>query len=177
MNNELDNGYVSGELLESNTKKRQYIYLAGNINNNPATYAWREQFITAIEDEPNVIVINPCANKFNQSMRCAAEDGLSFIKEATKRSQKILRAKDYQLIKICSVMVVNLGYSKPEKPMIGTIQEITWAHDIFYTPIVAITNGEDSIYVNHPWLNECYSAKVDTVDDAVNIIKTFFLEY
>ena len=158
-----------------NPKKRSYVYLAGNINENPKTYEWREEFIQLMGTDPNVVIVNPCANKFNQAMRGLNGDGLEFTKEAVKRSQKILRAKDYQLVKMSSAVVVNLCYSSPEKPMVGTIQELVWAHDIFYTPILAITSGEDNIYTRHPWIDECCSAKVETVAEAVDMFKTFFL--
>ena len=158
-------------------KKRNYVYLAGNINENPATYEWREKFTKLMSDESNVVVINPCANRFNQAIKGSGKDGLEFTKEAVRRSQKILRAKDYQLVKMCSAVVVNLGFSNPEKPMIGTIQELVWAHDVFYTPVIAITQGEDTIYTTHPWVDECCSAKVETVEEAAEMFKTFFLEY
>lgn len=157
------------------TKKRSFVYLAGNINENPMTYEWRETFTKLIGDDPNVVVVNPCANKFNQSMKASSKDGLEFTKLAVQKSQKILRAKDYQLVKMCSAVVVNLCYSNPEKPMVGTIQELVWAHDIFYTPVIAITNGEDNIYTRHPWIDECCSAKVETVEESVAMFKTFFL--
>ena len=163
--------------METTNKKRNYIYLAGNINENPGTYLWREKFTRLFDKEKKVVVVNPCANKFNQGMRDAASDGMEFTREAVKRSQKILRAKDYQLVKMCNAVVVNLGYSNPEKPMIGTIMELAWAHDIFYTPVIGICNGEDNIYTTHPWIDECISAKVETVEEAANMIKTFFLNY
>lgn len=166
------------DLLEAvPQKKRQYIYLAGNISDDIRTYEWRERFIALVGDESNVVVVNPCANKFNQGMINAAEDGIAFVKEAKKRSQKILRAKDYQLVKMSSVIVVNLELISMEKPLIGTIQELTWARDIFYVPVIAITGKEGNIYTAHMWVDECCSAKVETVEEAAEIIKTFFLEY
>jgi len=160
-----------------NPKKRHYIYLAGNISEDNRTYEWREDFEKLMKDVPNVVVVNPCANKFNQGMKNATKSGLAFTKEAKKRSQKILRAKDYQLVKMCSVIVVNLELVGIEKPLIGTVQELTWASDIFYLPVIAITGGVDNIYTHHPWIDECCSAKVDTVEESVEMIKTFFLEY
>ena len=158
-------------------KKRHYIYLAGNISEDIRTYEWREKFTELIDNDERVIVVNPCANAFNQGMKNVGADGLAFTREAKKRSQKILRAKDYQLVKMCSVIVVHLGFSSAKKPMVGTIQELTWARDIFYVPVVAITNGVENIYTTHPWIDECCSAKVKTVEEAVDMIKTFFLEY
>ena len=160
-----------------NPKKRQYVYLAGNISGDNRTYEWREKFIELVKDELNVVAINPCANKFNQGMKNATKDGIAFVKEAVKRSQKILRAKDYQLVKICSAIVVNLELHSVDRPMIGTVQELAWAHDIFYVPVIAITGKEGNIYTTHPWIDECCSAKVKTVEEAAEMIKTFFLEY
>ena len=158
-------------------KKSHYIYLAGNISSDNRTYLWRKEFTEVINHDERVIVVNPCANKFNQGMKNVGEDGLAFTRESKKRSQKILRAKDYQLVKMCSVIVVHLGLASSEKPMVGTIQELTWARDVFYIPVVAITEGIENIYTTHPWIDECCSAKVKTISEAADMIKEFFLEY
>lgn len=160
-----------------NPKKRHYIYLAGNISEDNRTYEWREDFVELMKDVPNVVVVNPCANKFNQGMKNATDSGLAFTKEAKKRSQKILRAKDYQLVKMCSVIVVNLELVSVEKPLIGTVQELCWARDIFYLPVLAICGKEPNIYTEHPWVDECCSAKTSSIEEAVDLIKTFFLDY
>ena len=170
----IDLDFVNGE---NKKKKRHYIYLAGNISEDNRTYEWREELIDYLKNESNVVIINPCANKFNQAMKNATSDGMAFIKEAVKRSQRILRAKDYQLIKICSLVVVHLGLVSPTKPLIGTVQELTWAHDVFYVPVIGVTSGEDNAYTNHPWIDECCSAKVETVKEAANMVKDFFLEF
>ena len=156
-------------------KKRQYIYLAGNISEDSRTYEWRAKF-TELVAEMNVVVLDPCKNIFNQKLR-RFKRGDNFLSAAIERSQQILRPKDYQLIRISSVVVGNLGLVSPDKPMIGTVQEYTWAHDIFYIPIISITMGETNIYTQHPWMVECSSAMVDTVEEAVEILETFFVDY
>jgi hypothetical protein len=167
-------------------KKKSYIYLAGNISRDNQTYLWREDFTNQMGREiinEDVVVVDPCANNFNQGIREFGASGVEFVQEAVKRSQKILRAKDYQLIKMCNLMVVNLHLVDPEKPMIGTIQELTWAADIFYIPVIGIIgkleerNDLAKVYVKHPWVDECCSAKVETVEEAVKLVKDFFLDY
>ena len=158
-------------------KKRHDIYLAGNISEDPRTYAWRKDFIKLLADKPGVVMLDPCENDFDQDMKTAGKGGLEFIKEAVKRSQKILRAKDYQLIKISSIVVANLELYSTERPMVGTIQELTWAHDVFYVPVLAICGKEENAYNTHPWIDECCSAKVETIEEAAKLIKTFFLDY
>lgn len=158
-------------------RKRHYIYLAGNISEDQRTYQWRDTFTELVSDEPLIMVVNPCSNNFNQKMKKGPKDGLEFVKEAKKRSQKILRAKDYQLIKMCSVVVVNLELVHPSKPLVGTIQELCWAKDIFYVPTLAITGKERNVYTTHPWIDECCSAKVETVEESVQLVRDFFLDY
>lgn len=167
-------------VLKASSKKSNYIYLAGGISQDIRTYAWREVVERLLKKERlyhKVVVVNPCANRFNQNMMEAEGNGLEFIKEAKKRSQYLLRPKDYQLLRMCNLMLVDLVIGTSEKPLIGTIQELCWAKDIFKIPVIAITHGEDTPYTNHMWIDECCSAKVDTVEEAVDMIKTFFLEY
>jgi len=168
---------ITGELSEINPKKRHYIYLAGAISDDMRTYEWRDEFTESFKDEPRVVIVNPCANQAELALKNKTKGGLNYVKAITKVSQKILRAKDYQLVKISNIIVVHLGFTTHDKPLVGTIQELAWAHDIFYTPIIAITSGIDNIYTNHPWVDECCSAKVETVAEAVNIVNTFFMDY
>ena len=161
-------------------KKRTYIYLAGNISRDVRTYQWRETFTNLMSqeiEEYSVVIVDPCANKFNQGIKGFGTDGASFIKEAVKRSQKLLRSKDYQMIKMCNLMVANIGLVTPDKPLIGTVQELTWASDVFYMPVIGITEGVENPYTLHPWIDECCSAKVETVEEAADLVKTFFLHY
>jgi len=163
--------------MELQPKKRQYLYLGGAINNDPRTYEWREKFTELMKDEPHIVVINPCASKFSQGVRHVGNTGMEYIAEINKQSQKLLRSRDYQFLRMSSIMLVNFGFCTPDKPLIGTLQELTWAADLLFLPIIAITNGETNAYTEHPWISECVSAKVETVEDAADMIKKFFLEY
>lgn len=159
------------------SKKRNYVYLAGNINEDIRTYEWRDKFTELVKDEDRIVVVNPCKNQFNQSLINSATNGLDFTRNAVKKSQRILRAKDFQLVKMCNIVVVNLYLVSKQKPMVGTIMELAWSRDIFYTPVIGITNGEENIYTMHPWIDECCSAKVETIEEAAETVKFFFLDY
>ncbi len=169
------------EMMRASVKKSNYVYLAGNISHNPATYEWRENVEFLLREERlfhKVVIVNPCANSFNASIKnYDTKQGLEFIKEAVRRSQHLLRAKDYQLIRISNAIIVDLVIGTDEKPLIGTIQELCWAKDVFNIPVIAVTHGKETPYTTHPWIDECCSAKVETVEDAVAMLKTFFLEY
>jgi hypothetical protein len=161
-------------------KKSHYVYLAGNISDDPRTYQWREDFAKMMAPEigeGRLKILDPTQNRFNQKLQEVEKSGTEFVKEAAKRSQKLLRAKDYNMIKIASLMVVNLGLVSPEKPLLGTVHEIVWAHDVFYIPILAITEGEENVWICHPWHDECVSAWAKDLDEAIWLIREFFLEY
>ena len=161
-------------------KKSHYVYLAGNISDDPRTYQWRIDFTDLMRSEISegrVKILDPTQNKFNQKLQDYDKGGLDFIKEATKRSQKLLRAKDYNMVKIASLMVTNFGLVTEEKPLIGTVHELVWAHDIFYIPILGITEGIENPWICHPWHLECVSAWANNIEEAVWLIREFFLEY
>ena len=161
-------------------KKSHYIYLAGNISDDPRTYQWRKDFTEMLAPEietGQVKILDPTLNKFNQKLQNSEKSGMEFIKEAAKRSQKLLRAKDYNMIRLASLMVANLGLVSPEKPLIGTVHEIVWAHDDYYIPIIGITEGEENAWICHPWHQECVSAWAVDLDEAIWLIREFFLEY
>ena len=165
-------------------KKRSFCYLGGNISQDDATYLWREEFTELVADEPNIVIVNPCANEFNQKVRNVQKDditGIEFMKEAMKLSQNILRPKDFQMIKMCNVAVMNIEIYNSEKPMIGTIQEFCWCHDIFNIPTIAICGPKKTWgtnpYVLHSWVGGICSAKVTSVKQAAEMLKTFFIDY
>jgi hypothetical protein len=161
-------------------KKSHYVYLAGNISDDPRTYQWREDFAKMMAPEigeGRLKILDPTQNKFNQKMQDVEKSGTDFIKEAAKRSQKLLRAKDYNMIKISSLMVANLGLVAPEKPLIGTVHELVWAHDIFYIPIIGITEGKDNAWICHMWHDEIVSAWTKDIEETAWLIREFFLEF
>jgi len=166
-------------------KKPHYIYLAGAISSDDKTYKWREDFETLLKEESlyrRVVIVNPCLNRFDQDLKKYIDDNsIQFLKKSMDKSQKILRARDNKFISICSILVVNLELYDTQRPLIGTLHELVWAHDLYYMPIIAIVGKEqdqlNNPYVQHSWINECCSAKVETVEEAVDIIKNFFLDY
>lgn len=186
-------------------KKRNHVYLAGSISRDVRTYEWREEFEQLMGDDPNFVIVNPCKNKFNQSLRDYKGDNTEFIKEAVARSQNILKPKDRKLIEICNVIVVNLEVYVNSKQPLATFFEICWAEDLMI-PVVGIMGDArnwtpptyeervqiaqeyamtgsidhipmENIFVKHPWVDDAISAWVKTTADAVDFVKEFFGEY
>lgn len=153
------------------SEKRHHIYLAGNISHDPETYLWREKFEEMVYGWP-VVVVNPCANRYNQKHK--ALKTIAAKKKLTVSSQNILKPKDYQMVKICSVIVMNLAIWTPEKPMVGSIFEFGWA-DRLMIPVICIVGDESSPYAQHPWIKHSAAAYVETVEDSVELIREYFI--
>lgn len=168
---------------------KQIIYLAGNITDDVRTFQWRDEFEKIMNDYVNegfIEIENPANTEFDKQLRSGKikadlgnirkqDFGNEMMRNKVKSSQFLFRAKDYQIIKNSNLIVANLHIIDEKRPIIGTIQEFVWAHDIFYLPIIGIMGDYSNIYCNHPWMLECLSAKVETVRDAADLVLDFFV--
>ncbi len=151
---------------------KKKIYLAGNISSDPATYKWREKATELLES--NYTILNPAANKFNRAiLKESKGDVKAFVKKAIEQSQDILISKDHQLVESADIILVNLTLITPDKPLIGTLFELAWAWFI-KKPVVAIVNT--NIYCTHPFPKATFSATVESLEEACELIKYFFEE-
>ena len=155
------------------------IYLAGNITKDIRTFQWREDFTDLIFKKFNknkVKIINPASTEFDKKLSSGHyKTTRHSLKQKNIKTQNIFRAKDFQLIKHSNIIVVNLDIIDMERPIVGTIMELAWCRDIFYVPTIGIVGNSKNIYCNHPWINECLSAKVKTTEDAVEFISQYLI--
>ena len=148
------------------------VYLAGNISSDPKTYKWREEATELLKGK--YCVLNPAANRFNkQLLKEAKGDSEGFLQRAIDRSKGILITKDFQLVQSSDIILVNLQLITPEKPPIGTIFELAWSWYL-RKPVIAITG--DNLYCKHPFPTTTFSATVESVEEACELIKAFFME-
>ena len=160
---------------------RTIIYLAGNITLDPRTFEWREEFERLVEAEGlhelhDIEILNPAHTEFDKDMLSGKLGGpKKALRMKRELSQNIFRPKDYQLVKSTTLIVVNLDIIDQKRPIIGTVQELCWARDIFYIPVIGIVGESTNIYCRHPWILECLSAKVKTVADSVEMVTNFIL--
>lgn len=158
---------------DNKRKKRTYVYLAGGISDDPTTYEWRDKFIELTQYNKSIVPVNPCGNPFNRAVLNVHRDER---KKMIRKSENILRAKDYQMVKISNVVVVNLNLDKYKKPLIGTVQELGWCRDKFNIPVISIENQTNE-YTEHRWIRECISLKTSNVEEAIEAINFYFMDY
>ena len=149
--------------------KRHFIYLAGNISDDPETYEWRERFRQIIEGD-YFVCMDPCDNPFNQDHK----EEINILRHDPSDHLGILMPKDYHMVKIASIFVANLELWTTEKPMIGTIVEHSWAYYDFKMPIIQIIGDGSSPYARHQWLRQMASARVPDEKEAAEVIRYFF---
>ena len=152
--------------------KRHFIYLAGAISKDKRTYLWRHIFEDLLKYDP-VEILNPCDTLWNKRLHDNGDWELSTIAEIQGRN--LLKPKDFQLVSISSIMIANLDYYTVEKPLVGTVIEFEWAVRWFGIPVIVICSDPNNPYLLHPWINQYANAIVDTVEDAVDLIREFFV--
>jgi len=162
------------------TNKKHYVYLAGNISSDLRTYEWREKFTEmCAESELPVVILNPCNTLFNQEMKkYLKRGGKNFFKQATSKFPiGVLPGKDYQMVKISTLIVANFQLIDPKKPSIGTVVEVNWARELNIPVIQIIDESTDhgKLYANHPFIDWAVSAKVTNLEEAFDIVKNFFV--
>jgi nucleoside 2-deoxyribosyltransferase len=158
--------------------KRHYIYLSGSISSNIETFNWRTEFEQEIDKRKlDIVVINPCRSKFDQTMFKKMKAGqINFNEEHKKIPAGVLKRKDRQQVRISSLIVVNLAVHDPNRPMVGTIYELAWADELRLPVIAIIGEQQNDIYANHPFILDSVSQTAKSVQEAINIIEDFFID-
>ena len=166
------------------TSKKHYVYLCGNISDNTETYQWRIDFRKEVEKRrtlnKSLCILDPTANQFNQDispLTTITKDKKTFLERALLKKPGVLPRKDYQMIKICTILVVNLIHITENKPLIGSPIECEWARQLMI-PVIAIVDESKplcKLYSRHPFMNDCISERVDTVIEAVDMIEDYFV--
>lgn len=160
---------------------KHVFYLAGNITKDKRTFEWRHEFERLVDDSGlrelhDIEVVNPARTEFDKRLLAGKyKTTRQSLLQKSMQSQGIFRPKDFQLIKGSTLMVANLAIIDDERPIVGTVQELAWARDIFYIPVIGILGDGNNIYCQHPWIQECLSASVRTEKDALDFIVDFIL--
>jgi len=148
------------------------IYLAGIIDGEKIKNckAWRKKITlhyTNWKDSKsnygNICFLDPVNGEENIS-----KDGLT-----SHVPSKAILIKDYNAIKNCDLVVVNMNTFGVKRPPIGTIMEIAFAFE-FKKPIFMIT--KEKIYKKHSFVSNMVDWYFDSVDDLLEqkAINTFY---
>lgn len=153
------------------------VYLAGPITglNYDECVEWRNQATRALY--PDIDCFSPMRNK--PYLKGTKQIGMAYEHHPLS-SQRGIFARDFHDVISCDVLLINF-WGAP-KVSIGTVMEVAWAYQA-RKPIVAImepTIRADEIEKrgnphNHAMLMEAIPYVVDSLDEAVHIIRSLLL--
>jgi len=143
------------------------VYLAGPITGLSYEGAtdWRDNVITALA--PNIKGLSPMRGK--QYLLSEAQIKDSYTEHVLSTAKAIVTRDRFDAMR-CDVLLVNFLGAK--KVSIGTVMEIAWA-DAKRIPIVVVME-KNNIH-HHSMLEMVSGYVVESLDEAINIIKTILL--
>lgn len=145
----------------------RYIYLAGPIAgcNKGQANDWRQYTIDKLSEiDLNIIGVSPlrCEPMIGRKYKLGYDDP----KFGTPRA---ISSKNLYDTRNCDMVLAYFPKEMNDKrPSIGTILEVGWAHALDKTVIVVT---DDKYYFNHPVLDACASWKLETLEEAFEVIE------
>lgn len=81
--------------------------------------------------------------------------------------------KDRMCVNNADIIIANLDSFGEDRPLIGTISEMVWAHE-FHKPVITIT--DNPVFLNHPFTKNFTSWYVTSVDELLErkIVNQFY---
>lgn len=132
------------------------IYLAGALSGIKTEIAnqWRLKASQLLYETGHpLMVVNP-VNFYN------------FTLEPDTYTEREVMDFDLYQVRDSDLLLVNLDFPNS----IGTAIEMFYAHDILRIPVVAFGTMQ-----NHPWITCCVNKQCETLEEAVEYIKDFYL--
>lgn len=151
------------------------VYLVGLISSNPSTFEWRKKATKLLGER--FTVVNPVLSKFDKdNIKENKGDEESFWANQLKedKAARLLAPKSHMHVKGSDVIIANLGLTD-ERPMVGSIFEFAWAW-LYRIPVIAVCEEKkrDTVYASHPFIQDTVTHWVETVEDAVDVVKLHF---
>lgn len=147
------------------------IYLAGQISKDTITYKWRRTIIEELKYYKNLIIINPCNSKFNQTIKNNSD---LFATWPAIPISNLLLPKDKNHVLNSDCVIANLNIYSKDKPLIGTLFELAWAYDQPQTMVIGIYNENfgDKYIIEHPFVRQCLNIIVSDEYEACKVVRS-----
>jgi nucleoside 2-deoxyribosyltransferase len=96
---------------------------------------------------------------------CCGEENVSSDGMTSDLPSKTILDKDYNAVKKCDLLVVNMDTFGIKRAPVGTIIETAFAYE-FRKPIIMIT--DEDVYLRHPFVSNMVSWYFKSVDEMLN---------
>lgn len=144
------------------------VYLAGQITNDPASLAWREDAKHLLP--PYAQIISPLRGKPGLATDPAflASKGM----QATNVNPNSIMIRDYNDVRSASLILVNMHTYDPERGLQGTYFELAWAW-ARRVPTVGFWGTPEQ--QQHPFLRAAITEWHPDLETAVDSIRRYWL--
>jgi nucleoside 2-deoxyribosyltransferase len=155
--------------------KASTVYLAGPITgcSFDECVDWREKMISQLPSE--IVGFSPMRGK--TYLEGSKEIAASYEEKSDNSLKQVMSCargittRDFNDCKRADAIVVNLVGAK--KVSIGTVMEIAWGK-AFNIPVILIIEENGNIH-EHPMIMECVGFRVNTVDQALDVLKMLLM--
>ena len=146
------------------------VYLAGLIStDHPESIKWREDACYLLgRDVPGAAARSPVRGK---DLHTSKDGGITVAH--TEGTSKDIITRDYNDIKLSTVMLVNLNTWGSTRPLVGTLMELAWAWQM-QMPVVAFCPADNTLMRTHPFIKECVSHYCETMEEAIEFIGRYY---
>ena len=160
---------------------KEYVYLVGQISVDvPKTYQWREYVRAQFDDTDDIIIIDPCNNKFNQAMlKKYAHLDKDRLQVYGEQGIDILVSKDYSFVERSTIAIADLNIYDPQKAIIGSYFELAWYYMHPDKTVVGVYAGDrekNGLHTRHPFVNQAVTTWVKTHEEAWELIRYYFID-
>jgi nucleoside 2-deoxyribosyltransferase len=153
------------------------VYLSGAMFQDcPEQETWRVHAATFLERN-GVQVLNPYRGRDVRGT--ITKVGSYHYTESTapvkNKLANLLVNRDLKDVGDCDLLLVNLQDTKNERPSIGTISELAWAH-LMNKPVICIIDEKttEDDYYKHPFMHVFISQWVSSVEEGIEAILYFW---
>lgn len=154
---------------------KKLCYLVGSISPKfSVTYEWREKVINSMfEYRDQIEFINPCNNYFNKKILNKSEYPVT--KQKRSFGIDVLPHKDLSYVMDSDIALVNMNQYDPNKPLLGSFFELAWYFLHPAKTVIAFADDLDSYLCKHPFVQQAVSVWCNDVDEAIFLLKKYFI--
>ncbi len=164
-------------MTSSKVTSKYVVYLSGSMfKDHEEHHSWRER-ATDILEGCGIQTLSPYRGRSARGE--ISKVGSYHYTESNAPIQNklanLLVSRDLKDVQDCDMLLVNLQGTKGERPSIGTISELAWAH-LLSKPVVCIVDEEttEDDYYKHPFMHMFVDQWVRTIDEGIEAIVNFW---
>ena len=158
-------------------KSKYVVYLSGSMfKDHPEHQTWRQHAAMLLEEQ-GVQTLSPYRGRSarGEVIKVGTYHYTESSAPVRNKLANLLVSRDLKDVQDCDMLLVNLQGTMDERPSIGTISELAWAH-LLNKPVVCVVDEEttEADYYKHPFMHFFVDQWVATVEEGVEAIMNYW---